>query len=99
MMTTAVARTAQVNKAMERQKSQPYLGLEGLDWPVRRASSSSMWRSDEASEMGRSLRERRGSWAGAMKGELSEEGFYGSDVLKHHIGMKVVGRISATNTY
>ena len=66
MMTTAVARMAQVKSATERQKAQPYLVGCGLDRPVSRASSSSILRSEEFSEEGRSSRERRGSWVGPM---------------------------------
>ncbi len=57
--------SAQVKMPISRQKGQPCLRDGGLDWPFRRASSSSSWRLLDSGEEGRSS-DRRGSWPFAM---------------------------------
>ncbi len=65
--------SAQVKMPTSRQNGQPCLRDWSLDWPLRRASSSS-WRLLDSGEEGRSS-DRRGSWSFAMVSASFQLGF------------------------
>lgn len=67
MITTPVARTAQVKMPISRQKPQPRDWDRWVDSPVRRASSSSAGRIEDWSDEGRGA--RRGSSRDMMDGK------------------------------